>query len=467
VSGRLTLMSLLAALVLALAARADDPRLEQANALLERESDWPQAVAIYRQLVAEDPAAVEPRHQLARVLSWRGDYPESLALFDALLAAPSPPPEAAVERAEVLSWTGRNDEARAAFEAILAAHPGDARAERGLARVYRWSGRRTQARIWYQRALADEEDAEARGELVALQGELQRSALGSVRYFHDSDRFTLWRSQAEVAVDLDFDTRLRFTSGGLWASQDPDKLPRPNLASEDHGFDATVAVERQLAELWKGTLMLGGRYWEHGSSRPLARAALEYTPDERTSLSLELRHTDLLERSNSLASALRGYGDTAVRASLWHQLADRWEAYVAAEGASITDGNVLGQAEASVGYRPWAARDVTIGLSSEVQHYERYSDFYYAPDLDAAAMVTLAGRLPIRGPLALTFDLGGGGGASEELGRTGFGPSYRLKAGLAWSRNGWTAALDGERGQSQRATLYTNTGVALSIGRSF
>jgi tetratricopeptide (TPR) repeat protein len=460
-------LPLLAALLLGFAARADDARLEQANALLEREADWPQAVALYRQLLAEDPGASEPRHQLARVLSWRGDYAESLGLFDQLLAAPAPPQEAAIERAEVLSWAGRSDEARAAFEAILAAHPDDARAARGLARVYRWAGQRTLARSWYRRALAAEDDAEARGELAALQAELQRSALASARYFHDSDRFTLWRSQAEAAVDVDFDTRLRFASGSLWASQGADKLPRPNLATDDHGFDATLAIERQLGVRVKGTLALGGRYWEHGSALPLARGGLEYTPDERTSLSIEVRHGDLLERSNSLASALRGYGDTSVRGSVWRQLADRWEGYAAAEGASITDGNALGLAEATVGYRPWLSREVTLGISTEAQHYTRHSDFYYSPDLDVEAMLTLAGRLPIRGPLAFTFDLGGGGGRSAELGQASWGPSYRLKAGLAWNRAGWSAALDAERAQSQRATLYTTTGVALSIGRSF
>jgi hypothetical protein len=460
-------VSIAACLIVAFAARADDARLEQANALLEHESDWPQAVALYRQLCAEDPGALEPRHQLARVLSWRGDYGESLELFDQLLAAAAPPPDAAVERAEVLSWAGRSDEARAAFEAILAAHPDDARAARGLARVYRWTGRRTLARQWYQRALAAEEDAEARGELAALQAELQRSALGSARFFHDSDRFTLWRSQAEGAIDLDFDTRLRVTSGGLWASQDSDHLPRPNLATEDHGFDATVGIERQLGALVKATLALGGRYWEHGSARPLARGGLEYTPNELSSLSLELRHSDLLERSNSLASALRGYGDTALRGSLWRQLADRWEGYVAAEGASITDGNAIGLAEASAGYRPWLSREVTLGVSTEIQHYARHSDFYYSPEVDAAAMLTLVGRLPIRGPLAFTFDLGGGGGYSAERGAASWGPGYRLKAGLAWSRGGFSAALDAEHSQSQRATLYTTTGVALSIGRSF
>ena len=466
-SGRGALVSIAACLIVAFAARADDARLEQANALLEHESDWPQAVALYRQLCAEDPAALEPRHQLARVLSWRGDYGESLELFDQLLAAAAPPPDAAVERAEVLSWAGRSDEARAAFEAILAAHPDDARAARGLARVYRWAGRRTLARQWYQRALAAEEDAEARGELAALQAELQRSALGSARFFHDSDRFTLWRSQAEAAVDLDFDTRLRFTTGSLWASQDADKLPRPNLASDDHGFDATLGIERQLGALVKGTLALGGRYWDRGSAQPLARGGLEYTPDERTSLGLELRYTDLLERANSLASALRGYGDTSLRASVWRQLSDRFEGYAAGEGAWITDGNALGLLEGSVGWRPWPARELTLGVAAEVQHFARHSDFYYSPDLDVETMVTLAGRLPIRGPVALTFDLGGGGGRSAELGNASWGPGYRVKAGLAWNRGGWSAAIDAERSQSQRAVVYTTTGVALSIGRTF
>jgi len=470
---RLALIAALAWLALACPLRAvaaearEDARLEQAGALLEREADWPQAIALYRQLVAEDPSAVEPRHQLARVLSWRGDYAESLALFDALLAAPEPPPDVAVERAEVLSWAGRSDEARAAFEAILTAHPGDARAARGLARTYRWSGQRTLARRWYQRALAAEDDAEARGELSALVGELERHAVASARYFHDSDSLTVWRSQGAFDLDLDFDTRLRVTSGSLWASQARDKLPRPGMADDDHAFDAIAAVERSFGARWKGALALGARAWERGGAMPLARGTLEFTPDERSSATLELRHDDLFERSNTLASALRGYGDTALRSSLWHQIGDRWEGYLAAEGGLISDGNAIALAEGSLGCKPWSGRDVMIGVAAEAQRYQRHSDFYYTPGLDVGAMLTLAGRMPIRGPLALTFDLGGGGGRSAELGEASWGPSYRLKAGLAWSRAGWSVAFDAERSESQRATLYTTTGVALSIGRRF
>jgi tetratricopeptide (TPR) repeat protein len=466
------LAACLALCLLSAAARAEgaedgDARREQADALLDDEAHWPEAIAIYRALLAEDPNRSEVRHQLARVLSWRGEYDESIALFDALLTEPAPPPDAAVERAEVLSWAGRSAEARAAFEAILAAHPDDARAARGLARTYRWSGQRTLARRWYVRALAAEEDADARGELAALDRELQRQALASLRYFRDSDDFALWRTQAEFAVDLDFDTRLRVSSGSLWASQPARKLPRADMPDDDRGFDAVATVERQLATSFKGTLALGARSWEHGGTTPLARGALELSPDERSSYTLELRHDDLLERSMSLASALRGYSDSELRLSAWRQLAEHWEGYLAALGGLVSDGNGLALGETSVAYRPWSGRDVAFGIAAQAQHYGRHSDFYYTPDLDLEAMLTLSGRLPIHGPLAFTFDLGGGGGRSEEQGNVSWGPGYRVKLGLRFDRGGWSVALDGERSQSQREVLYTTNGFALSVGRTF
>jgi tetratricopeptide (TPR) repeat protein len=472
---RRAILLALAAGLLALALPApaeiarDEERLGRADALLAEKSGWDEAVAIYRALADEDPSWVAPRRQLARVLAWRGDYEESLALYDALLTASEPPADAAIERAEVLSWAGRSAEAQAAFEAVLAERPADPRAARGLARVHRWAGERSRADEWYRRALAAEEDPEARAEWIALRSELVRGPGARARFYRDSDDFTYLRSEARFELDLDFDTRLRMASGTTRASLDewPAGARLAGEPEEDRGYDARLAVERRLARRWKGLLEVGGRAWEHGDARPLVKAALEWSPDERTAIAMELRHDDLLERSFSLASVLRGIGDTTFAASSWRQLSPRFEAWAGSEASLLTDGNAQGSLSGSLSFKPWPERQVLVGVSAGGGGYRNASPYYYSPELDTSATLSAQGRLPVLGPLVFAFDVGGGAGYAVEKGESGFGPAYRAKGGLAWSRGGLTASFDIAHSQSVRSTEYRSDEIQLSLAWTF
>jgi tetratricopeptide (TPR) repeat protein len=447
---------------------APDPRLERADALLASEAGYDQAIALYREVLAEQPGLVAARQQLARVLAWKEDYDASLQEYATLLSGPAPPADAAVEQAEVLSWAGRTDAARAAFEKILAAHPDDARAARGLARVYRWSGDRARADAWYARALALEDDKEARQEWQALRAELKRGLGTSARWFQDSDDFTYVRTQVALDADRGFDTHLKLLTGTIWARYPwPADSRYAGGPEEDRAYDARLVVDRRLDASWKGTLELGGRLWEHGTTRPLGRLALEYTPDEGTTFDLELRHDDLIERSFSLGSALRGIGDSTAAASAWRQLSQRFELWAGAEGSLFTDGNGQESFSTSLDFRPWHERQITVGLATGIASYRDYSQYYYSPSFDTATTLGAKGRLPIYGALALTFDVGAGLGYAVEHGNAGFGPEYHVKGGLAWSHHGFTVALDGAHSESQRSTSYTTQDVQLSLGWSF
>jgi tetratricopeptide (TPR) repeat protein len=447
---------------------APDPRLERADALLASEAGYEQAIALYREVLAEQPGLVAPRQQLARVLAWKEDYDASLHEYATLLAGPAPPADAAIEQAEVLSWAGHTDAARAAFEKILAAHPDAARAARGLARVYRWSGDRARADAWYARALALEDDPEARQEWQALRAELQHGAATRTRWFRDSDHFTYLRSQLVFDADHGFDTHLKLLTGTIWASYRwPTDSRYAGGPGEDRAYDARLVVDRRLDARWKGTLELGGRAWQHGTTRPLGRAALEYIPDEGTSFDLELRHDDLIERSFSLGSALRGIGDSTASASVWRQLSGRFELWAGAEGSLFTDGNGQESFSTSLDFRPWHERQITVGLATGVASYRHPSQYYYAPSVDTSTTLGAKGRLPIHGALALTFDVGGGLGYAVEHGDSGFGPEYHVKGGLAWSHRGFDVALDAARSESQRSVGYTTHEVQLSLGWSF
>jgi tetratricopeptide (TPR) repeat protein len=465
-------LALLAVLLLvpepAFAAGRDEAQRARADALLAEKSGWDEAIAIYRALVAADDAWIEPRLQLARVLAWRGDYDDALAHFDRLAATESPPPGLAVERAEVLSWAGRTRDAALAFESIVETEPENARAARGLARVYRWSGERSRSDRWYVRALDLEDDAEARREHDAMRAELGTAMTGGVRGFYDSEDFRYWRTESRIARDLDFDTRLYASSATHFVSHH--RQPGAVLygdPDETRGFDARLGVERRLGPRWKLFGDVGARYWEDADSLPLARGGFEWMPVENTSIGFEMSYDDLLERSYSLESVLENVRRGGAKLSAWRQLTPSIEGYAETGGGLISGSNGDVYGGASVSWKPFERHDVRVALALDASRYAEYSPYYYSPELDLGTLVSLAGKLPLRGPLAFTFDVGGGGGLSQEQGVTETGPAYRVKAGFAWRRGRFALDVDAARTQSVRAIAYTTHEFALRTSWSF
>lgn len=449
-------------------AARDEARLSEAGALLESKEQWPAAIAIYRSLVEADPEWTEARLQLARVLAWRGDYAESLQHFDHLAASAAPPAGVAIERAEVLSWAGRTQEAQTAFESLLAAQPDDARAARGLARVYRWSGQKGRADRWYETSLGIEDDTEARQERDAMRAELKSEGIGGARAFFDSEDFSYIRSDARFARDIGFDTRLYANSATLFVDHDRDEgAPLDGETESLRGFEGRLGIEQRLGARTRGLLEVGGRHWDHADAVPLARASVEFDPRENTSLGLELSYDDMLERSYSLESVLENVRRSAAKASAWRQITPSIEGYAETGGAWLSDSNAEFWGGTSFAWKPFAKHEVRLALSLDAQRYQDYSEYYYSPELDLGATLALTGRLPVYGPLAFTFDAGGGGGLSREQGETEMGPAYRVKAGFAWRRGGLSIDADVARSQSVRAITYTTHEAMLRIGWSF
>jgi tetratricopeptide (TPR) repeat protein len=443
-------------------------RLERADALLENQSGWDEAIALYRGLVAESPDWMEPRLELARVLAWRGDYKEALEHFEIVAKSPSAPPDLDVERAEILSWSGRNDEARVLFEAALAKNPKDPRATRGLARTYAWSGQRTKANVWYIRALDLEDDAEARQEWGALRSELKKQIGANGFSFHDSEKFSYLRGGLEASMDWDFDTRIYASTGSIFIGHDrgPDDV-LAGSPKHDYAIEGRLGVERRLAPKWKATGEVGGRGWEHGDDMPLLRGALEYDPTENASATIEVSHEDQLEHSYSLEAVLQGVERTGGKLSYWTQITPTWEGYVEGGGAYLSDTNGEASLGGSAAWRPFRTVDMQIALALDAMHYQDFSPYYYSPEIDIGTTLSLMGRVPLWRSLALVYDGGGGAGFSKEQSAADFGPAYRVKLGLHWDQGGFSVALDGARSQSVRSTAYTTHEVALRVSWSF
>src|SRR4030095_16389610 len=145
-----------------------------------------------------------------------------------------------------------------------------------------------------------------------------------------------------------------------------------------------------------------------------------------------LGYEDLLERSYSLESVLENVHRAGTKLSGWRQVTPSIEADAEAGAGTLSDGNADCFAGLSTSWKPFAEHDLRVALALDAGRYQRHSEFYYAPELDLGATLSLAGRIPSWRGLAFTFDVGGGGGLSQEFGLTETGPAYRTKAGFGY-----------------------------------
>ena len=445
----------------AASAESTDPRVEQANALLGDASRYPEAIELYRAVLADDPDAHDVRHRLARVLSWSRRYDECFAEYDTLLALPEPPADAAVEKGEVFSWAGRYEEAEAVFQAILAEEPANARAARGLARVYSWSGRRGHAAEAYERALLIEADDDARREFEAIR-EGYRPEIGSdTKTLSDNDGFRRFVTSVEGVFAIDWQTKIAPRAAYIEVDSVRAGVP------DDRGYEVGVSLRRQIGERMRGEFAVGGRFWEEYTSRAFVSAQLGYTTENRTSLTFIVDHRDALDRTDSAAAAEAGILDTDGRLTAWRAWGDHFETFGAIGGSYLSDDNARHRAEGSISWRPWLDHHLRLHLGLGYYGYGKGSSLYYAPSVDANTRVAVTHRLHLPWGFSIDLEAGGGVGIAREGGESNSGGSYDVAGGLAWARGPLRVSLNAGRSQSVRQRSYITERYGAQVGLDF
>ena len=144
--------------------------LEQAQAL-ERQKQFPEAIAAYRKYVSLRPENDEARAALAKLLSWQGQWDEAGALYRDVLTRHPLDDDTRVALARVLSWQQQYVEARREYELVLRDHPQHPEALAGLGDVLVWSGHPDQAVTYYQRAVDVAGDPDVAARLRSLNAE--------------------------------------------------------------------------------------------------------------------------------------------------------------------------------------------------------------------------------------------------------------------------------------------------------
>ncbi len=154
--------------------------VEQATKF-EVAKQYPEAEALYRDILRRHPDNDDIRTALARVLSWQGGHAEATTLYREVLARHPDDQDIRIALAQVLSWQKQFDEAGRLYGAVLQADPTQIEARRGLAEVAHWRGDRSEALQRYEALLADTHDPAIEQQIQAVKSELlvsPRAAVG-------------------------------------------------------------------------------------------------------------------------------------------------------------------------------------------------------------------------------------------------------------------------------------------------
>lgn len=151
---RLRTAGLLAVAVIAIApivCAAPDP--EAADAAFDA-GETAKALALYDEILAENPGDMNALLKSGKLLSWDRRYDEALARYDRALTREPDDADVELERAKVLLWSGRYDQALPGFDRVLKVRPHEPWALCGMGQAYAWQGRGRAARPYYEQALA-------------------------------------------------------------------------------------------------------------------------------------------------------------------------------------------------------------------------------------------------------------------------------------------------------------------------
>ena len=145
-----------------------------------RNDRYPEAIDLYKKIVAEAPRDAFSLKRLALILSWEDRLDESIATYRQLLEVEPSNTEAQRELAKIYSWAGRYGESAGTYRALLRAQPADARLKLSLAEVLSWDGKNAEARSIYQELIAAKTEAipaaVGMGDVASWEGDLKQAA---------------------------------------------------------------------------------------------------------------------------------------------------------------------------------------------------------------------------------------------------------------------------------------------------
>ncbi len=450
-------------------AETTEAKLSRANSFLGSQQEYPEAVRLYREILAVAPGHREARLRLAQVLSWSGELEASLREYAELRRRFPGDAEIRINQAEVLSWSGQTKSALEAFERILEQEPGNARAARGVARVLSWSGRKPQAERAYQRALALEEDKEARSEWIELRKTLRPSLELEANSFSDSSDFDRRDAWAEYSGFQDMATRVGIRMGWIQVShpQDQVALAVRSPFDDDSGMDLGFVFDRSFDSGPKLTAEIGGRRWEEAGTSPYARFHLVHTFEKLGSVGAHLVHEEYGDVSNSFEAIQEQIRQTALAATLYRRLGAKLGAFGRLEVASLDDGNSRQSFYGALTFYPFSKLDADLSLGTNFMSFSDDSDSYYAPESDFGLDLLWQHRMPMSPALEFRYKAALGLQSTKVRSASESGTLWNAEAQIKWERDPWTARLRFGVSYSQRSSRYSTRRGLFELIREF
>ncbi len=354
--------SLRAAIAVALPPPDAEPSLWELARGLAMAGAADSALALYRVILSEDPAADSTLVEMADVFEYRANEADSaIAYLRAYLERRPDDRAVRMRLAHLLVWNGHLAEAEAETEALLAARPADAEAWALLGDLRRWSGDRVGAAQAYQQSLdlAPEEVTAVEG-LAALNAQLDAELArqgtigpaGGLDYFTDSDDFWVagWRGA--------------WTSGGPRIRTGVELTIERLAGYEPAGgrADLTALDTRATAERWwlqgrlRTTAALG--VWAAGSGaefQPVAELVVVAPDLGGAAVRFEFRHEPAFRETATLQATLAGLHADVAGLGYYRSIAERIDLSMAARLAWLSgqgEANLRADAAITFFYRP-------------------------------------------------------------------------------------------------------------------
>lgn len=298
-------------------------RLELAELLAARRGAPAEAVAVLESLGRRTSAAgagpfagsdarpsAELRRRLVRYRLWSGDDDGALALLRELAAEEEATADDLALAADILRWRGRRPEAEARYVDALAQEVDHDRARKGRSLLREETRREVEAR-----------DPAAAG----VESDL----------YVDSDDFRSWGVAGRAVLDPGWDTHRLVARAGVRSVRGPSTAGPLEEEVGPEGHVGWIGWWRQAT--LRTALRVGAERLETTGTEPVVEAELALP---RLGLETAYRHGLAHPTTLTLASVRDRTRIDRVEASLFRPLADDWGLWTSVEGASVRGGGV-------------------------------------------------------------------------------------------------------------------------------
>lgn len=355
---------------------------------------YPEAIAAYRQYMADYGQDRQTELLIPRLYSWGKDYGESAKSYRNYLAAYPTDAQARLELANVENWSGRYGAAESDYRAVLQQNPQQVEALVGVAQVVDYQQKDPfDVRDEFLRVIrADPRNAIAEKRLAEIRPLVDPSLTFNENDFTDSDGVFRSVSSVEASFPLRGHVKLTPYYNFGYFHQNVTGL---NLKGYGDGAGARIELARSsglsfLAELggvyWSESEKLGTSLFQINRESLAARAEASYRLPRNSTLGFSYLHRDAVYDLTTVLTLAAGIMEDTALVSYERPISERVRLWTTGGFSHFTPGTLTSQfsntqfrfsARLDYQLKPW----VTLGYSTRISGFESASPIYFSPPL--------------------------------------------------------------------------------------